>query len=177
MKLKREGKNKKYSDFEFSTDKIFFEASSFKKGFSPYNLFENDNDKFWQTNSGMLPHSLLMKFSNRIVVSSVHLLLNYTADSSYVPQTISVFAGLSRQTLSPVGNFALHQPNGWVKLEFPCETECVFLKLFFESNHENGKDCRVRSLKVLCPTLYLKEMFDLFSHSLNNEYSRDALLR
>ena len=131
------------------------EVSSSKQGCEINKLRDDLISTYWQSD-GPQPHYLLIKFTKCVNISMISFYLNYSIDESYTPEKIKILAGSGEHDLIEVLNYEFFQPIGWQNINFQniCNNgllKCYILKIKFISNHQNGKDCHVRCLKILSP--------------------------
>ncbi|RVD92607.1 anaphase-promoting complex subunit 10 [Tubulinosema ratisbonensis] len=120
--------------------------SSFKKDHGIVELFSEDMSEFWHTDDN-LPHYINITFKKLTKVNSVVLTLLFSKDDSYTPSIIEIRAGMTRETLEPVCNLTLNEPEG--DINFSVEKQCFFLQIIILSNHQDGKDTHIRRLRVI----------------------------
>lgn len=132
-----------------------WEVSSFKVGNEIEQMRDNSALTFWQSD-GQQPHYLVIKFTKSVSIERICLFLNYQIDESYTPAKISILAGSGEHDLIEVITTEFTEPVGWQDIEFGDVSNSKFLKCFmlkikFLSNHQNGKDCHVREVKIMSP--------------------------
>lgn len=153
----------------------FWIASSYKNNFGIDNLTDNNPCTFWQTTS-FGPHTLTVEFSKLIKISKIFLLFNYLLDESYTPYEIAIHIGNDENHLEPlckaycnINNhsstdyfwFAVdltktNPVSSFEKLEiktlknrFYVYARC--LRITVLSNQHNGRDTRIRQVKLFGP--------------------------
>ncbi|KAI0759562.1 anaphase-promoting complex subunit 10 [Trametes elegans] len=138
-------------------------VSSFKFGFGPECLTDDDPDTFWHSSSsdGPQPHFITIEFPRKVSVQKVSIYLSYPLDDSYTPATISVRAGMGTVDMQELRLISVDKPNGWVTFDVCMEPsedgdgfkhiDVYVLQIHIVNNHMNGKDTHVRGVKVLGP--------------------------
>lgn len=124
--------------------------SSSKSNFGLPQLLNDSDDCYWNSD-GKAPHFVLLKFPKPTAIAEVHLNLNYDKDESYTPNRVAVKAGLSEGDLIDVLEVDLVKPMNWVILRLPQERFLIsgfVFQISFPYNYQNGKDLRLRGLKV-----------------------------
>jgi len=135
-------------------------VSSFKFGFGPECLRDDDPDTFWHSD-GPAPHFVILHFPRKTAIQKVSLYLSFILDDSYTPSTLCLRAGTSLGDLQDIRVINLDKPTGWVTFDVSAELSeegqefkpiyCYVLQLIILSNHMNGKDTHLRGLRVLGP--------------------------
>ena len=104
---------------------------------------------------GTRPHHINIHFPHLVSIHSIRLYLDFEADGSFTPTRIFCLAGTGYHDLIPFSELDMRRPKGWV--DVPLEnvggddgkTLRVFLvQIQIADIHQNGKDARVRGLKV-----------------------------
>lgn len=91
-------------------------VSTAKPGNGVEKILDERPETYWQSD-GPQPHTISARFSSKLKVSSVELYLDYAADESYTPASISVYAGCNEHDLRLVRRLRrLHEPQGWVRV-------------------------------------------------------------
>ncbi len=134
--------------------------SSSKKGYGLAELLSNSTNSFWSTDD-VLPHAITISFHKKTYVHSINLLLSYSGDESYTPETISIHFMNKKVTQS------FREPEGEKAI---LVGSIVFdIHILITSNHSDGKDSHIRGLKVMSsPTEQIK-------YKLPEQSSRDCL--
>lgn len=137
-----------------------WEISSFKQGCDLSMLRDESPHTYWQSDDAQ-PHSLIIRFTKSMNIERISLFLNYPLDESYTPDRIAILAGTGEHDLLEVTKVEFVEPIGWQHIVFNEVSKngllkCFILKILFLSNHQNGKDCHVRGLKVLSPGMKSK---------------------
>lgn len=132
-----------------------WEVSSSKQGYDLDQLRDLSPLTFWQSD-GQQPHYLVIKFTKCVNIERLSIFLNYNIDESYTPDKLSIFAGTGEHDLIEVITKDFFEPIGWQHIGFENISnsgylKCYMLKIKFISNHQNGKDCHVRCIKVMSP--------------------------
>ncbi|KAH9976547.1 anaphase-promoting complex subunit 10 [Russula vinacea] len=128
-------------------------VSSFKFGFGPECLQDQDPDTFWQS-----PHFITVEFPRKMAIQplpelQVRRLLH--------PAALSVRAGTSPGDLQEVRAVTLDRPDGWITFDVSAEPgddgegfkpiHAYILQVIILANHMNGKDTHVRGMRILGP--------------------------
>lgn len=132
-----------------------WKVSSLKPGCSTDQLRDDDPDTYWQSD-GTQPHSITINFAKKVSVQTLLIFTNYLIDESYTPSEILIEAGTGDHDLQKVINWRLKEPSGWSFLEFDQPLKVFLIKFKIKSNHQNGKDTHIRSLKVFQPAISRK---------------------
>lgn len=132
-----------------------WDVSSSKPGCEVNQLRDESPNTFWQSD-GQQPHYLMVRFTKSVDIERISLFLNYSVDESYTPEKISVFAGTGEHDLVEVTKRDFFEPVGWQHIVFDDVSssgflKCYLVKIKFLSNHQNGKDCHVRGVKIMSP--------------------------
>jgi anaphase-promoting complex subunit 10 len=83
--------------------------------------------------------------------------LDFSQDESYTPKQLCIKAGNSLTDLQQIQFLDLNEPSGWIAVELHTDDHLLsLLKAYFVqvqilANHQNGKDCHVRGLRVYSP--------------------------
>ncbi|THG99734.1 hypothetical protein EW026_g2658 [Hermanssonia centrifuga] len=135
-------------------------VSSFKFGFGPECLRDDDPDTFWHSD-GPQPHFITIEFPRKVAIQKLSVHLSFTLDDSYTPANIAVRAGTGPMDLQDIRAVSLEKPDGWYTFDVSAEpndegdglkpVHAYVLQVIIIANHMNGKDTHVRGLKVLGP--------------------------
>ncbi|KZS99928.1 APC10-domain-containing protein [Laetiporus sulphureus 93-53] len=135
-------------------------VSSYKFGFGPECLRDDDPDTFWHSD-GPQPHFITVEFPRKVAIQKLSLYLSFPADDSYTPATIAVRAGTGLHDLQDVRAIHLDKPDGWITFDVSAEPSpdgdgfkpihAYVIQVIILTNHMNGKDTHVRGLRVLGP--------------------------
>lgn len=150
-----------------------YRVSSQKGEFGLQNILDNARGTFWQSD-GLLPHFVDIEFAKTVKVSQIALFTDRNIDESYTPLYIEVSAGYGRFALTKVDAFELDGREGWQYLNWEsrsnssCRTQCgdvpylacTYLRVAVKRNFENGKDTRLKGLRVLAPRAAQRARFD-----------------
>ncbi|KAH9941355.1 anaphase-promoting complex, subunit 10-domain-containing protein [Amylocystis lapponica] len=146
-------------------------VSSFKFGFGPECLRDDDPDTFWHSD-GPQPHFITVEFPRKVAIQKLCIYLNFGADDSYTPATIAVRAGTGANDLQDVRIITLDKPDGWITFDVSAEpaedgegfkpVRAYILQVIILANHMNGKDTHVRGLRVHGPLEDESSMEDPF---------------
>ncbi|KAI8969852.1 anaphase-promoting complex subunit 10 [Trametes punicea] len=138
-------------------------VSSFKFGFGPECLTDDDPDTFWHSSSsdGPQPHFVTIEFPRKVSVQKLSVHLSYPLDDSYTPANICIRAGTGPVDVQELRFVSLDKPDGWVTFDVCMEPnedadgfkhiDVYVLQILIINNHMNGKDTHVRGVKVLGP--------------------------
>lgn len=134
-----------------------WEVSSCKSEFDYSKMRQDSPNTYWQSD-GAQPHFILIKFAKSVNIKCISLFLNFAIDESYTPEHVVVLAGTGEHDLLEVVHKHFIEPIGWQNIEFDesCPDallSCYLVKIKFLSNHQNGKDCHVRGIKILSPVV------------------------
>lgn len=140
------------NDFIDISPQATFRVSSYKQGHGIECLRDEQPDTYWQSD-GQQPHTLDISFSKHVSLQCVAIFVDYQRDESYTPSHITVSAGTCEYDLIDAADFQLENPSGWVSLDltkarFDKCLKCFCLRLSIRSNHQNGKDTHIRSIKI-----------------------------
>jgi anaphase-promoting complex subunit 10 len=137
-------------------DQCVWTVSSCKHGYGVKNLRDGQRDTYWQSD-GVQPHLINMEFQQKTAIKSIKVYLNYNTDESYTPNKIAVKAGTYFHDLQSVCIKEFDQPRGWEVIELRDKNlrpiSAFLLQIIIVSNHQNGRDCRIRQVKIQSPTL------------------------
>ncbi|KAI0353809.1 anaphase-promoting complex subunit 10 [Trametes cingulata] len=138
-------------------------VSSFKFGFGPECLTDDDPDTFWHSSSsdGPQPHFITIEFPRKVSVQKLSIYLNYPLDDSYTPANMCIRAGTGPVDMQDLRIVSLEKPDGWVTFDICLEPseegegfkhiDVYMIQILIMNNHMNGKDTHVRGVKVLGP--------------------------
>lgn len=134
-----------------------WEVSSAKQGCDIEQIRDDSALTFWQSD-GQQPHYLVIRFTKCVNIERISMFLNYSVDESYTPDKLSVLAGTGEHDLIEVTTKEFLEPVGWQHIEFENVSnsgflKCYMIKIKFVSNHQNGKDCHVRAVKIMSPAM------------------------
>ncbi|KAI0048996.1 anaphase-promoting complex subunit 10 [Auriscalpium vulgare] len=135
-------------------------VSSFKFGFGPECLQDEDPETFWHSD-GPQPHFVTIEFPRKMAIQKLSLFLSFPLDDSYTPAALSVRAGTGPGDLQEVRAVTLEKPDGWITFDVSAEPgedgegfkpiHAYILQVIIIANHMNGKDTHVRGMRVLGP--------------------------
>ncbi|RPD54295.1 anaphase-promoting complex, subunit 10, partial [Lentinus tigrinus ALCF2SS1-6] len=135
-------------------------VSSFKFGFGPECLTDEDPDTFWHSD-GPQPHFITVEFPRKVSIQKISMYLSFPLDDSYTPTTIAIRAGTGSVDLQDIRILTIEKPDGWITFDVSMEpnedgegfksVDAYMLQIIILANHMNGKDTHVRGLKVLGP--------------------------
>ncbi|KAJ1971099.1 Anaphase-promoting complex subunit 10 [Dimargaris xerosporica] len=129
-----------------------WQLSTARPCFGVEQLRDNDLSTFWQSN-GSLPHSITLQFPARIPIQRICLYLDIGQDESYTPELITIHAGDSLLSLQKIATKEFANPKGWQTITTLDSArrrpvELFVLQIQVHSNHQHGKDCHIRQVKV-----------------------------
>ena len=127
-------------------------VSSCKQGFGVDQLRDNSTETYWQSD-GALPHFINIQFQRSLKITHVFFHVNLAQDESYTPHQIRLRVGSQFNDLHEIASITLDQPAGWheINLKQLHEDEDIYahyVQLCIESNHQSGKDCHIRQVKI-----------------------------
>ncbi|KAJ2039190.1 hypothetical protein GGI13_001298 [Coemansia sp. RSA 455] len=133
----------------------FWTVSSSKQGLGVSNLTDTSNtDSYWQSD-GQQPHTVTIKFPSRHHIHTISFFADIDKDESYTPCKIRILSGTTQYDLQLVKDVDLTtEPRGWVDLPLVDDSASLMAHLVqieFPLNYENGRDVRVRGLRLLGP--------------------------
>lgn len=123
-------------------------VSTAKKGYDVEQMRDQSTDWYWQSD-GTGPHDIMLRFAKCMDIEMVQMYFDYKRDETYTPRRICVLSGTGPHDLETIADLELDEPQGWTVLCLDTRTHC--LKISILSNHQNGKDCHVRGLKIYSP--------------------------
>lgn len=139
-----------------------YSVSSQKGDFGLAKLLDNHRGTFWQSD-GMLPHYIDVQFAKTVKVSCVAIFTDRRVDESYTPLHIELSMGYGRYDLTKVDTYELRGRDGWEFLTLEQQgtvpeggsekpyIACSYLRVAVQRNYENGKDTRIKGLRILAP--------------------------
>ncbi|KAJ2333214.1 hypothetical protein GGI00_002438 [Coemansia sp. RSA 2681] len=132
----------------------FWTVSSSKQGLGVSNLTNLNTDTYWQSD-GQQPHTITAKFPTRHQIHSISLYADVDKDESYTPCKFRILSGTTQYDLQLVKDIDLNEePRGWVDLPLTDDSSSLMAHLVqieLPLNYENGRDVRVRGLRLLGP--------------------------
>jgi len=121
-------------------------VSTFKPGHGVEELFSNSTEKYWHTD-GNLPHHIEIEFEEIKALEEVKLALGYIQDKSYIPKEIEIRCGKTRETIEQITRMFITDKSSCITI--PVGKDCCFVQLIILSNHQEGRDSRVRGLSLV----------------------------
>ena len=101
---------------------------------------------------GLLPHYVQIDFDKRTAMTEVGLVFDYDRDESYTPCDIVLLAGDHASQLIEYKHWHRLEPSGWTGISLVQENgqalEVHSLRLLIRANCNNGKDSRLRGLRI-----------------------------
>ena len=74
------------------------------------------------------------------------------SDESYAPKSITIQAGDHHTMMYDYASVKLENPEGWVEMDLRTTEgqplDCFCLRLVITNNQQNGKDSRIRGIRV-----------------------------
>ncbi|CRG97744.1 hypothetical protein PGAL8A_00532200 [Plasmodium gallinaceum] len=157
----------------------FWKSSSSKNKFDLTNLKDNNVNTYWQSSS-LAPHTITIHFIKLTKISKIYLLFNYLLDESYTPYEISIKIGNDENhleflysTFCDIHKYSLNNPF-WFIIDVKNITPlsylynyntnffknndfiyCRCLQIIILSSQHNGKDTRIRQIKIFGPNYSL----------------------
>lgn len=134
-------------------------VSSSKQGLGVTHLHDNQTATYWQSD-GQQPHHACAHYTSRQAIYQISLYLDVDQDESYTPCKVSILSGTSLHDLQLTKEVEFaSDPRGWVDISMTDEEEAGeqhqlmahFVKLQFPLNYENGRDVRVRQIRIYGP--------------------------
>ncbi|KAH9387179.1 anaphase-promoting complex subunit 10 [Nematocida major] len=119
--------------------------STYKAGHGPDELFSENLDQFWHTD-GNLPHYIEIEFPVVMKLVEIRMNLGYTQDKSYIPKEIEIRCGKTRDGIGSLKTVMISDKMPVVGI--PVNEECCFLQMIILSNHQEGRDSRIRGLSL-----------------------------
>ncbi|KAJ1952877.1 Anaphase-promoting complex subunit 10 [Dipsacomyces acuminosporus] len=131
-------------------------VSSCKQGFGVACLYDRNVETFWQSD-GEHPHHVSIQFHSRQRLHTVSVYLDIDKDESYTPCKIVLRAGTNQDDVQLIKDIDLAtEPRGWHDINVSDvggsgSLQAHYLRLEFPLNYENGRDVRVRQVRVFGP--------------------------
>ena len=132
-------------DYQDITNRAIWNASSVQNGSSLLNLFDGNKETVWQSDS-LLPHSITAQFSKLTYISSVHIYI-CSKDDNYMTIETIVEIGSDISLMNQVGVYQYDVTNGWNIFHLDIST--IFLRILITKNNKEGRNSKIRMLKVL----------------------------
>ena len=153
-------------------------VSSAKPGNGVDKLLNDDNSTYWQSDGG--PLHVNVQFLKKMRVQEVAIYLDFKLDESYTPMDISIWVGTSYADLHRIAVRKLNEPTGWVTVTLASEgmpfVRANVLRLSVEANHQCGRDCHIRQMRLFGPRQPFTASFNLPTFS-TVDFSSLAVLR
>uniref|UniRef100_A0A1A9W4W1 Anaphase-promoting complex subunit 10 n=1 Tax=Glossina brevipalpis TaxID=37001 RepID=A0A1A9W4W1_9MUSC len=127
--------------------------SSCRRGYGVEHLRDNIIDTFWQSD-GQLPQLLNIQFHRKTSISQIYIYTDYKFDESYTPSRISIRVGSHFNDLKELQTLDLTEPTGWVAIPIKDGVKSIrtfMLQIAVLSNHQNGRDTRMRQIRIHAP--------------------------
>lgn len=91
-------------------------VSTAKPGNGIEQILDGRADTYWQSD-GPQPHTISAHFSSKLKIAELQLYLDFAADESYTPASLSLYAGSNEHDLALVRRLRrLDSPQGWVRI-------------------------------------------------------------
>lgn len=120
--------------------------STFKEGHGHVQLFSDDPEEYWHTD-GNLPHHIEIELGEHRVLSEIKMVLGHAQDKSYTPRELDIRCGRTRDTVCSVKIVNVSEKA--TSIDIPVEEGCVYIQIVILSNHQEGRDSRIRNLKLI----------------------------
>lgn len=119
--------------------------STYKTGHGPDELFTENLEQFWHTD-GNLPHYIEIEFPEIKRLMEIRINLGHAQDKSYIPKEIEIRCGKTRDTINSLKTVLISDKMPVVNIAV--NEDCCFLQIIILSNHQEGRDSRVRGLAL-----------------------------
>uniref|UniRef100_A0A1I7T4M1 Anaphase-promoting complex subunit 10 n=1 Tax=Caenorhabditis tropicalis TaxID=1561998 RepID=A0A1I7T4M1_9PELO len=140
--------------FKDITDEARITLSSIANCGGVDELLHESSELAWRTNMSP-PHRALLTFSKKTEVSYLMLFLDFSKDESYCPQEVRVDLGWGTNDWWHQVYRKMNHPKGWVKIRLldthNLPHRVMALQLTVLKNHEKGRDCVIRHLRIIGP--------------------------
>ncbi len=148
-KLRRSG------HVDLSMDCVW-QTSSTKTPHNVYNLIDGDSATYWQSDAEQ-PHLITVSLAASHVVTHIAMHLDYTLDTNYTPEIVTVRTALAPYLFSDVAELQLTEPVGWQLVDLTKEETMDgargrwvrHVQFLISENHHGGKDCHVRQVVII----------------------------
>lgn len=132
------------NDRRIITQQGIWSVSTFLVGTSVLNLFDGCVNSYWLS-FGFPPHSISCTFKESTFVSTINLFLS-TEDKTFFPQDVEVYIGDTDETLHLTTKTVLEYIGGWQSIVV--NKHCIYLRIDILKNYDNGKDTKIRMLRL-----------------------------
>ena len=125
------------------------ECSSYKAGCHVSVLGKGNESGYWQSEAGMLPHCIWIHLPCALLIRKLSLLFSPSKDESYCPRRMVISVGSYSGDLKEWRVLEIGEDQEefvWNEVEIGCKAAC--LSVLIIENHGNGRDSRVRGLKL-----------------------------
>ncbi|KAI5192215.1 anaphase-promoting complex subunit 10 [Nematocida minor] len=119
--------------------------STYKTGHGPEELFSESLEQFWHTD-GNLPHYIEIEFHEIKRLAEIKMNLGHTQDKSYIPKEIEIRCGKTRDTIEVLKTVLISDKMPVVNISI--NEDCCYLQIIILSNHQEGRDSRIRGLTL-----------------------------
>lgn len=106
---------------------------------------------FDRSDGKQFPHSINIQFPKKVSIAEIGIYLNYEVDETYTPQHIIIKSGTIYNDLYEVKSVEIVDPMGWTFINLCINGRYLrtnFLQIGVMSNYMNGRDSRIRQIKV-----------------------------
>ncbi|OAG30931.1 anaphase-promoting complex subunit 10 [Nematocida sp. ERTm5] len=121
--------------------------STYKPGHGLEELFSDNLEQFWHTD-GNLPHYIEIDFNQIKKLVSIRMNLGHTQDKSYIPKDIEIRYGKTREMAGGVKSTVITDKMPIITI--PIDEYCAYVQIIILSNHQEGRDSRIRGLSLAC---------------------------
>ncbi|KAJ1735868.1 Anaphase-promoting complex subunit 10 [Coemansia biformis] len=154
-------------------------VSSSKGGFGAAHLHDGSTETFWQSD-GRQPHCISIQFASRQPIHTLSLYLDIDKDESYTPCKASILSGTSERDMQLITTMDFsEEPRGWVDFALNDDGPLMahFVRIELPANYENGRDVRVRQVRVLGPPTSTERFRSehILSYTTSEFYMYDSL--
>uniref|UniRef100_A0A8R1HYX6 Anaphase-promoting complex subunit 10 n=1 Tax=Caenorhabditis japonica TaxID=281687 RepID=A0A8R1HYX6_CAEJA len=141
-------------DYKDITAEAYITLSSVAHSGGVDELLAESADMAWRTNE-KTPHKMLLTFQKKTDIAFIMLYLDHERDESYCPSEMKVELGWGTNDWWYVGYRRILKPKGWVRIPLHDNLNhprrCMVVQLTVTKNHESGRDCVIRHLRVIAP--------------------------
>lgn len=102
-------------------------------------------DQYWQSNGSSGTHWLLWELTVEASVMSGEIYIS--SETNYNPHRITIEGGMSRTSMTQIGEGELRNTRGWQPLPIPGAFNAKYIKLRIKACHDGGNDTRISALK------------------------------
>ncbi|KAI5185007.1 anaphase-promoting complex subunit 10 [Nematocida homosporus] len=120
-------------------------VSTYKPDHGPEELFSDDLEKYWHTD-GNLPHHIEIEFEEIKHLLEIRLTLGHAQDKSYIPKEIDIRCGKTKDSIVSVKKALISDKLSIANITV--NQDCCILQMVILSNHQEGRDSRIRGLSL-----------------------------